>query len=300
VQKTSYYQQNVLLVSLRREPLSKTLLRGLDLIEEVGLHGPLRVTEIAQRMSLDVSIVSRTVQALEQDGWLARADRKISVGPRCALLGLSSPADALVRQLEPLVRAIAGVTGVPTSANALIGRDVMMLASSGTPLTDQGDLISLRIPVYVMAAGRAIAAHLSAEQLDAVLPPEPFPDGAAMIASQVRSAALAAYFAELGSDEPPARSIPLTRRELEVELDSIRATGFARDRGELDPSAFCIAVPLPAAGLPASLGCFGPRDVVIGRQELIESALRAATKPGATAQDVVNAAAAVDAAATRA
>ena len=155
--------------------MSKTLLRGLDLIEEVGLHGPLRVSELAQWMGLDVSIVSRTVQALEQDGWLARADRKISVGPRCALLGLSSPAAAVVRQLEPLVRAIAGVTGVATSANALIGHDVMMLASAGTPASDQSDLISSRIPVYVMAAGRAIAAQLSAAQLDAVLPPEPFP-----------------------------------------------------------------------------------------------------------------------------
>jgi DNA-binding IclR family transcriptional regulator len=298
MQETSYYRQNVLLVGLRREPLSKTLLRGLDLIEEVGLHGPLRVTELAQRMDLDVSIVSRTVQALEQDGWLARADRKISVGPRCALLGLSSPADALVRQLEPLVGAIAGVTGVATSANALIGRDVMMLVSSGPPVSDKGDLISIRIPVYVMAAGRAIAAHLSVAQLDAVLPPEPFPGGAEMIASQVRSAALTAYFAELRSDEPPARSVPRTRRELELDLDNIRATGFARDRGELDPSVFCIAVPLPASGLPASLACFGPREVVISRRELIESALRAATKPGATAQDVVNAAAAVDAAAT--
>lgn len=271
--------------------MSKTLLRGLDLIEEVGLHGPLRVSELAQRMGLDVSIVSRTVQALEQDGWLARADRKISVGPRCALLGLSSPAAGVVRQLEPVVRAIAGVTGVPTSANALIGHDVMMLASAGTPATDQGDLISSRIPVYVMAAGRAIAAQLSAAQLDAVLPPEPFPDGEHVIASQDYSAPLATYLAARRTEDPPVRSVPRTRVDLELDLDEIRATGFARDRGELDPSTFCIAVPLRAPGLAASLSCFGPRDIVTAGEQLIEAALRAATKPGATAQDVVGAAA---------
>ena len=85
--------------------------------------------------------------------------------------------------------------------------------------------------------------------------------------------------------------MPLTRAELDLDLDQIRATGFARDRGELDPSTFCIAVPLPAPGLAASLACFGPRELVTDGEQLIEAALRAAAKPGATAQDVISAAA---------
>lgn len=271
--------------------MTKTLLRGLDLIEEVGLHGPLRVTELARRMGVDVTIVSRTVRALEQEGWLARADRKISIGPRCALLGFSSPAGMIVRQAEPLVRAIAGVTGMATSASALIGDEVMALATSGVPATELRDEISSRTPVYVMAAGRAIAAQLPAERLDAILPPEPFPDVEQVIASQAGSAPLTAYLAEHRSTQQPARSVPATRRELELDLQSIRDSGFARDQGEVDPSIFCIAAPWPTPGLPASFACFGPRDAVTGERQLIEASLRAAAQPGATAQDVIDAAA---------
>jgi DNA-binding IclR family transcriptional regulator len=70
--------------------MSKTLLRGLGLIEQVGLHGPLTVTELARRSGIDVTIVSRTVKACEHEGWLARVDGKVGVGPRSALVGLAS------------------------------------------------------------------------------------------------------------------------------------------------------------------------------------------------------------------
>src|SRR5580698_4536574 len=98
--------------------MSKTLLRGLDLIELVGLDGPMTISEIARRTGIDVSIVSRTVAACEPDGWLSRADGRIAAGPRCALLGLASPATHAIRAAEPLVRAISAAVGPGLAVSA--------------------------------------------------------------------------------------------------------------------------------------------------------------------------------------
>ena len=102
--------------------MSKTLLRGLELIEVVGAHGSMTVTEIAREMGLEPSIVSRTVAACETDGWLIRVNGKVAVGPRSALLGLTSPTTDAIHRADPLIRALAGVLGVTATAGALIGR----------------------------------------------------------------------------------------------------------------------------------------------------------------------------------
>ena len=109
--------------------MSKTLLRGLGLIEVVDLQGPLTISEIARHTGIELSTVSRTVAACEPDGWLVRVDGRIATGPRCALLGLTSPATRAIRAAEPLVRAITAAVGVTTTASTLAGRDVMVLAS---------------------------------------------------------------------------------------------------------------------------------------------------------------------------
>ncbi len=139
--------------------MAKTLVRGLELIEDLGRHGPMTISDLARRNGIHVSIVSRTVAMLEPEGWMVRVDGKIAPGPRCALLGLISPAGRTVRQAESFVKALAAVTGVATAASGLIGRDVMILSASSAAGTEFPDGFSSRLPVYVMAAGRAIAAQ---------------------------------------------------------------------------------------------------------------------------------------------
>jgi DNA-binding IclR family transcriptional regulator len=271
--------------------VSKTLLRGLGLIEVVGLHGPLTVTELARRMSMHVTIASRTVTACEQEGWLTRVDGKITVGPRSALLGLASPVSQTVRQVEPIVRAIAGICDVATAASGLIGTDVMVLASAGTGGLEFGSAVASRAPVHVMAAGRAIAAQLSEAELGAVLPSEPFPGAEQVIDSLGGSAPMRTFLASQKTADPPVDAVPRTRRTLDSRLEAIRAEGFARDHGELHPRVNCIAAPWPSLALPASLACFAARDLIEQRRALIEVCLRAATQTGASAQDVIRAAA---------
>ena len=269
--------------------MSKTLLRGLDLIEEVGRQGPMTVTELARRSGVHITIVSRTIKACEPEGWLIRFDGKVLPGPRCALLGLSSPVNRTIREAEPLVRALAAVTGLDASADGLVGRDQMMLTTFGAAAELTGALS--RIPVHLLAAGRAIAAQLSPAQLDAVLPAEPYPGAEQLLASLRQVAPVSAYLASLHVDPATVAALPSTRAELDVELESIRADGFARDHGRVHPSIHCIAAPWPTDTVPAALACFGSREKIEAEAALIERSLRAATRPGASAQDVLDAAA---------
>lgn len=290
--------------------MAKTLVRGLELIEDLGLYGPMTISELSRRSGVHVSIVSRTVAMLEPEGWMVRVDGKIAAGPRCALLGLISPAGKTVRRAESLVKALAAVTGVATAASGLIGRDVMILSASSGAGTELPDGFSSRLPVYVMAAGRAIAAELSEQTLDTILPDGDYPDAARVLASLDGSAPIPDFLASAGrggdapasiplirdflasagDDEAPG-SIPRNRADLDAEIATIRADGFARDHGELHPAIHCIAAPWPTPELPASLACVGSREEVEANRELIEACLRASTKPGAGAQDVFDVAA---------
>jgi DNA-binding IclR family transcriptional regulator len=272
--------------------MSKTLLRGLDLIEEVGRHGPMTVTELARRTGVHITIVSRTIKACEPEGWLVRVDGKVLPGPRCALLGLTSPVSRTIGEAEPLVRAIAAVTGLAASADGLVGSDLMMLTSFGAAGAAELAGALSRVPIYVLAAGRAVAAQLPAERLDAVLPAEPFPGVEQLLASLNEAAPTSAYLAGFHPEPDPGAAVPRTRAELEAELEEIRSGGFARDHGGIHPSIHCIAAPWPTDTLPAAFACFGSRERIEADAALIESTLRAATKPGATAQDVLDAASA--------
>jgi DNA-binding IclR family transcriptional regulator len=272
--------------------MAKTLIRGLELIEEVGRRGPLTITDLARQSGVHITIVSRTVSALEPAGWLTRVDGKIVTGPRCAILGLSSPVTATIREAEPLVKAIAGVTGVQASAAGLVGQDLMTLTSSGgAELAGVPDGLLSQMPVYVMAAGRAVAAQLSAEELDALLPAEPFPDAREVLGVLSGSAALPTYLAGFGPGVEPGGSLPRTRAELDASLAGIRESGLARDEGELHPGVHCVAVPWPTASLAGALACFGDRAAIEDSAAMIEACLKAAARPGAGSRDVIEAAA---------
>ncbi len=269
--------------------MSKTLLRGLELIEEVDRQGSLTIGELARRTGGHVSVVSRTVTACEREGWLTKVDNRVSIGPRSALLGLASPGAQAIRAAEPMVRALAGVTGLSTQAAGLVGREMMILTSFGTDGVNSEFGMVGRVPLYALAAGRAIASQLTPEQLDDALPAEPYPGAAELLTALSRAEPVPAYLAGLPATGP-GPTMPRDRAELDRELETTRASGFARDQGELHPAIHCIAVPWPTAGLPAAFACFGTRTELEGSRALAERCLLAATRPGAEPRDVVAAA----------
>jgi IclR family transcriptional regulator, pca regulon regulatory protein len=271
--------------------MSKTLMRGLALLETIDLHGPIAIMELVRHTGIDKSIVSRTIAALEREGWVVRHEAKVELGPRAALLGHSSLAAQAVRQAEPLVHAIAGVTGLLTQAYGLVGSRALVLAAAGGrgPSTSVG--LGSEVPLFATAAGKTVAAQLDADDLARRLPSEPFPDPAAELAKLAGYGPFAG--AVMGTDEPllPSDTIATSRDQLDRQLADVRRSGFAMDNGELHPRMGCLAVPWPLPGLPSALACMGsPADVTLN-ETVVKAALRTAASMGSRPEDVVASAA---------
>lgn len=265
-------------------------MRGFALLELLDTEGPLGVSELARRSRTDKATVSRIVTAGEADGWFLRRDGKIAIGLRSTLLGHQSSLRTQIRLAEPLVHAIAGVTGVPAMAIGQAGSSTVVYAyAAGGPLA-LPIAVGARLPLWLAAAGRTILCQLDDATLDAVLPAEPYPSANELLGSQP----FAREFRRVHPPDPAATPQPglTTRRQLDDRLAQIRACGWERDTGEINPGTACLAVSWAQPGLPASLSCVGSLAQIDAQETVIMGALRAAAAPGATRDDVVAATAA--------
>jgi DNA-binding IclR family transcriptional regulator len=272
--------------------MSKTLLNRLAMFETLDACGPLTITELARRTGLDVTVVSRTVSACEPDGWLIRLEGKVNLGPRCTLLGHRGPFADLIAAAAPLVHAVAGVTGLLSQAYALVGTQSVMIAAAAGRGRSAPAGLAVKAPLYATAGGRAIAVQLDPARLDSLLPAEPFPDAASLLARLSNTSADSLF---THNDASPASgaepALAANRAQLAAQLDAVRAERVAVDCGSLDPAIHCFAVPWPQAALPASLACIGSPDALAVSAQLVRRTLAAAAQAGATPHDIVAAAA---------
>jgi DNA-binding IclR family transcriptional regulator len=266
--------------------LSKTLLSRLAMFETLDAAGPLTVSELAARSGLDAAVVSRTVAACERDGWLTRADGKISIGPRATLLGHGGPFAEIIVRAAPLVHAVAGVTGLSANACSLVGTSAVFIATASGVNPGIPPGLATKAPLHATAAGLAIAAQLDTGRLDALMPREPYPDAAAVIAATAGTT----LESLLGSAHSTA-GLPRGRAELRARLEVVRADGFATDPGSLYPTIACIAVPWPQPGFPSAIACLGPPGAISAAAGLIRHVLALAALPGTTHDRIITGAA---------
>ena len=71
---------------------------GFIALKRVAHDGPLRVSDLSQRMNLDVSTISRKVQQLEFEGLVARAGDPTD--RRSAVLSITDDGRRVLRQLD--------------------------------------------------------------------------------------------------------------------------------------------------------------------------------------------------------
>jgi DNA-binding IclR family transcriptional regulator len=268
-----------------------SLLRGLAVLELVDRYAPIGITELARKVGADKASVSRLVAAAEVEGWFARQDGKVILGPRAALLGQATPTSLVVRHAEPLVHAIAGITGLLTQAVALVGQHAVALTSAAGPGVPAGSRLDFPMPLWAGAAGKVIAAQLEAEALDALLPAGPYPDPQTILREYRTPGIVAALFERPSAPAAGARTVVSSRRALDRQLTTIRRVGSFREYAELHAASGCIAVRWPQDGLPAALVCIGFLAEIEADADRIEAILRAAALPGASAADVVRVAA---------
>jgi DNA-binding IclR family transcriptional regulator len=272
--------------------MSKTFLSRLAMLEVLDAAGPLTISELAHRSGLDVAVVSRTVAACEGDGWLTRAGGKITIGPRTTLLGHRGPFAEVIARAAPLVHAVAGVTGLLTHAYSLVGASSVLIAAGPGRHPGPPPGLAARAPLHATAAGHAIAAQLDPARLDALLPPEPYPDASEVTATMTRTAAepivTPAPRATTAAARPP---LPRRRDELQARLDLVRDDGFATDPAALDPATACIAVPWPQPGFPSAIACLAPPGIITASTALARRALALAAQPGSSPNQVITGAA---------
>lgn len=199
------------------------LQRGLAMLEFLaGLPEGATLSELGARLDVSIASIFRLAGALEELGYIRRDEKtkRFAVTQKLLLLGQPhSGRRSLVEcALEPMRRILAA-TGETTQLCCLAEADCVMLEQlpSLHPFKYIVDLGS-RVPIHCCAPGKAILAFLPDDALDAVLP--------------------RLYF-----EKHTERTI-LSREALLVELERVRACGYALDCGEHFDGIHCVAAPL--------------------------------------------------------
>ena len=182
----------------------------------------LRVADLARRLGLAQSTVSRLIATMERLGFIERDPLTGLVRPGLQLVTLAGVA---LNQLEVQRQAHAELSAVATdlglAANLAILRDdqIFYLATVEGPKAPKlFTMIGKRNPVHCTAIGKAIVAHL------------PEPDREALLA-RIRYPAFTPYTVR-------------SPEQLRSILERVRETGYATEREELAFGRGCIAAPI--------------------------------------------------------
>ncbi len=199
------------------------LQRGLALLEHLaGLPEGATLSELSGSLDISLASVFRLAGALEDLGYLRRDERtkRFAVTQKLLLLGQPhSGTRSLVEcALEPMRRVLAA-TGETTQLCCRTGAHCVVIEQlpSLHPFKYIVDLGS-RPPAYCCAPGKAMLAFLPDGELDAVLP-------------------------EIVFAKHTTNTIT-SRAKFLVELERVRAAGYALDHGEHFDGIHCIAAPL--------------------------------------------------------
>lgn len=199
------------------------LQRGLAMLEFLAAAPEgATLSELGAQSGISMASVFRLAGALEELGYISRDERtkRFSVTRKLLLLGQPhSGRRSLVEcSVEPMRRVLMA-TGETTQLCCLAEASCVILEQlpSLHPFKYIVDLGS-RVPIHCCAPGKAILAFLPDATLDAIL-------------------------AELTFEKHTEHTIT-SRKELLVELERIRACGYALDRGEHFDGIHCVAAPL--------------------------------------------------------
>jgi len=215
----------------------KSAMRTIDIIEYVVAR-PAGVVaqEIAAGLTIPVSSLSYLLATLVERQYLARVGRRYLPGPALARLASPRMALSLADRVRPLVKSLRSQTNETAS---FFVRDGWQLEAIVTETAEQSLRYSIsvgtRIPMHSLAAGKALLAMLSDDEIDA-------------------------YFTQVQL-EPFTPHSATDEKALRTELAAIRMTGIGRTREEYTPGicglgmaalvdgmavgAFAVAIPLP-------------------------------------------------------
>ncbi len=234
----------------------KTIDKAMQLMMAFSHERPeLAVSELAERLGMHKSVVSRLASSLRSWGMLEQnpATRRLRVGPAAFRLGaLFSHRNSLAEMAVPLLADLVQQTGQSVHLSVLDGLRVLVIATVESPnalrvIMRVGELRHL----HATAAGKLFLALSGPELMDAAFRATGFP---ALTPDTLTS-----------------------RAEIERSFSRIRREQIASNKGETTQGAGAIAAPVVArtGEIVAAVSTVFPLNVVdASRRAVIEAGTR--------------------------
>lgn len=214
-------------------PPSKTLARGLEVLEHVALSNrAMRLKDVANAFDMDMASAHRILKTLEEMGYLDRLTIGRAYGPGQKLRMLANPlfpTERMIEALRPLVHELSETTGQVSHVGILQDSQVMLAEVALTPVARisvkqaVGDVEEL----YCSAIGKAILAFLPRSEQQPLLRAQ-------------------SYF-------PHTEFTYVTKSALLRELGKIASSDISFDDREGSLDIACIAAPvLDQSGYPVA------------------------------------------------
>jgi len=218
-------------------PTVKSAMRTLDIIEYVVAHpSGVIAQDIAAALTIPVSSLSYLLGTLVERGYLKRDGRRYLPGPGLDRLRAAPQERTLAERVEPLVRSLRARLNETVSFFIQTGWEMEALVTETAEQSLRYSIaVGTRTPMHCLAAGKAMLAALSDQDIDA-------------------------YFATStrGSFTPQTR---FDEQALRAEIAAIRRSGIAHTNEEYTPGihgigkaliveghpigAFAVAIPVP-------------------------------------------------------
>ena len=230
-----------------------TLANGLRVLEHL-VQRPMSMRELAVAVSLPRQTTYRIVATLISEGWVDRDGETYRASPRMWALAAESFSLTDLRDvLAGTVRRLADEHGESVHL-AVYDRGSVVYIDKADGSHPVGSYTTLggRAPAYGVATGKLLLAYADATTVEQ------------LIAQGLEQ------HSPLTLTQPGA---------LRLELERVRADGYAVNRGEWRLGVGGVAVPVlsPFNEVVAALGFSGPSDRILARLDELVLALREAT-----------------------
>lgn len=203
----------------------EALSRGFDVLEALGRHGELPLSELAKHSGVPRATAFRVLNTLQARGYVEHQPERhvYRLGPGSLVLAAQSQVAAVVRMAEPAMRALQEASGETVNlALVQVARLVYVeIAESRHGVRTMSGGVGDVAPWHATALGKAVLSRLPIGEAQTLAGSEPYPQYT-----------------------PHTRT---TWQHLAHDLDTARARGFALDDEETDLGASCIAAPIVAA-----------------------------------------------------
>lgn len=244
----------------------QAFVRGLAVIRAFDAdHPELTLSDVARRADVTRAAAGRFLRTLQSLGYVRNDGRSFALTPRVLELGYSYlSALSLPEVAQPHLEALSRAVGESASAAVLDGTEIVYVARVPVRrIMSVGITVGTRFPAAVTSMGRVLLAAASVEERDRILDAT-----------------------DLSARTPRTLTDPSDVRQ---ELERVRAQGWARVDGELEPGLQSLAAPVrgrngevvAAVNLSMSSGRYPEADVtdrlipaLLGAARDIETDLR--------------------------